>query len=69
MGGVFGTHQIAERADVGEIHFRSLDEPFPDVGGVGAQHDHLVGGLKNGKPGLDGVNCYPKVPGDIGQIH
>ena len=69
MSGVFETRQVAECADVGEIHFWSLDEPFPDIGKVGAWHDHLVGGLENGEPGLDGVNRYSEVPGNIGQIH
>ena len=43
MSGVLETRQVAKRADVGEIHFRSLDKPFPDIGEVWVQHDHLVG--------------------------
>ena len=47
MFGVFETREIAERADICKIHFRSLDKPLPDIGKVRAQYDHLIGGFEH----------------------
>ncbi len=52
---VFGfleAHEVTECPHDREIHFRALDEAFPDVGEVGAQHRYLVAGFKHGEPGL-----------------
>ena len=65
MRRVLEARQRAERTDVGEIYLRSLDEPFPDVGEVRAQHDDLVGGFQYGEPGLDGVERNPEIAGDV----
>ena len=68
MFGVFEAREVAKRADVREIHFRGLDQPFSDIGEIGAQHHHLIGGFEHGEPCLDGVDRNAEVPGDIGQI-
>ena len=59
--------QVAQRANVREIDFRGLDEPFPDVCKVGPQDNDLMGGLKYGQPGFDGIDRNPEVASHVGQ--
>ena len=68
MFGILETRKVAERANIGKIHFRCLDEPLPDVCEVRAQDDHLIGGFEYGEPCLGGVDRNAEIPGDIGQI-
>ena len=68
MLGILEAGEIAERADIGEIHFRGLDESLSDVGEVGAQHDYLVGGLQHGKPSLDRIDRNSEIPRHVGQV-
>lgn len=68
MPWIFQAGQIAERADIGEIDLRGLDEPLADVGEIGSEYDHLVGGFQHRQPGLDRVHGNTEVPGQIGQV-
>lgn len=67
MPGIFQAGQITERTDIGEIDLRGLDEPLADVGEIGPEHDHLVGGFQRRQPGLDRVHSDTEIPRQIGQ--
>ena len=64
---ILETDQVAQRADVREIDFRGFDEPFPDVREVGPQDDYLIGGLKYGQPGFDGIDRDSEIASHVGQ--
>ena len=65
---VLQTCQIAESSHVCEIYLGSLDKPFPYIGEIWPENNHLIRSFERRDPCLYSVQSHPKVFREIGQV-